>query len=100
MTWCLTSLASERAGPRELGALIRNHWVIENRLHDVRDLTDDEDRCRAHVGHLPRSLACLTNAAIAIVRRGGRFDDMPKANRHDAARAQEALDLILTPPGA
>ncbi len=100
VTRCLTSLAPERAGPRELGALIRNHGVIDNRVHDVRDLTYDEDRCRAHVGHLPRNLACLTNAAIAIVRCGGRFTCMPEANRHDAARSQEALDLILNPPGA
>ena len=98
-SWCLTSLAPERAGPEELLALVRNHWVIENRLHYVRDFTYDEDRCRAHVRHLPRNLSCLTNAAIAIVRCGGRFSYMPEANRHYAARAQDALDAILVPPG-
>ena len=95
VTWSLTSLGAERAGPEELLALVRNHWHIENRLHYVRDFTYDEDRCRAHVRHLPRNLFCLTNAAIAIVRCDGRFRFLPEANRHYAARAQEALDAIL-----
>ena len=100
VTWCLTSLGPERAGPEELLELVRNHWVIENRVHYVRDFTYDEDRCRAHVRHMPRNLSCLTNAAIAIVRCDGRFSYMPEANRHYAARAQEAIDAILIPPGA
>ena len=66
----------------------------------MRDFTYDEDRCRAWVHHLPRNLACLTNAAIAIVRCKGRFRYMPQANRHYAARAQDALDTILSTPSA
>ena len=100
VTWCLTSLGSERAGPEELLELVRNHWVIENRLRYVRDFIYDEDRCRAHVRNLPRNLSCLTNAAIAIVRCDGRFSYMPEANRHYAARAQEAHEAIMVPPGA
>ena len=98
VTWSLTSLGAERAGPEELLDLVRNHWHIENRLHYVRDFTYDEDRCRAYVRHLPRNLACLSNAAIAIVRCDGRFRYIPEANRHYAARAQEALDAIMIAP--
>ena len=100
VAYSLTSLGAERAGPEELLALVRNHWHIENRLHYVRDFTYDEDRCRAYVRHLPRNLSCLTNAAIAIVRCDGRFRYLPEANRHYAARAQEALDAILIAPTA
>ena len=73
VTCSLTSLGAERAGPRELLTMVRRHWHIENRLHYVRDFTYDEDRCRAYVRHMPRNLACLSNAAIAIVRCNGRF---------------------------
>ena len=100
VTWSLTSLGAEHAGPEELLALVRNHWHIENRLHYVRDFTYDEDRCRAYVRHLPRNLSCLTNAAIAIARCDGRFRYLPEANRHYAARAQDALDAILIAPTA
>ena len=82
------------------GHTLEQHWQTENRARCVRDFTYDEDRCRAHVRHLPRNLSCLTNAAIAIVRCGRRFSCMPEASRHYAARAQEALDLIQDPPGA
>ena len=99
VTWSLTSLGTDRAGPEELLALVRNHWHIENRLHYVRDFTYDEDRCRAYVRHLPRNLACLTNVAIAIVRCSGRFRYLPE-DRHYAARAQDALDAILIAPTA
>ena len=94
----LTSLGAGQAGPEELAALVRRHWHIENRLHYVRDFTYDEDRCRVRVGNPPRNLACLTNAAISIVRHAGRFAHLPPANRHYAARPQEALDAVPTPP--
>ena len=31
VTYCLTSLGTERAGPEQLLALVRNHWHIENK---------------------------------------------------------------------
>ena len=100
VTYTLTSLGADRAGLQELLALVRNHWRIENRLHYLRDFTYDEHRCRDWVRHLPRNLACLTNAAIAIVRCKGRFRYLPEANRHYAARAHDALDTILSTPNA
>ena len=47
----------------------------------MRDFIYDDDRCRAHVRHLPRDLSCLTNAAIAIVRCDGRLRFLPEAKR-------------------
>ena len=85
MSYALTSLTPDQASPEQLAALVRNHWHIENRLHYVRDL--------------PRNLASLTNTAISIIRCQPEFQYLPEANRHFAARPQEALDLLLTPPG-
>ncbi len=50
------------------------------------------------VRDLPRNLACLTNAAISIIRCQPEFRWVPEANRHYAGRPQEALDLLLAPP--
>ena len=74
----LTSLPPERAGPAEVLALNRGHWEFETRLHYVRDVAYDEDRSRIRCGRLPRNLACLSNAAISIVRLRGRFDGQPR----------------------
>ena len=48
------------------------------------------------VGHLARNLACLSNAVTSIVRLIGEFRYLPVANRHYAARPQDALDAVLT----
>ncbi len=98
VSYALTSLSSEQASPEQLASLIRKHWHIENRLHYVRDVTYDEDRCRVYVRDLPRNLATLSNTAISIIRCRTRFRYVPVANRHFAARQQEALDLLLIPP--
>ena len=93
----LTSLGVAETGPDELLNIVRRHWEVENQVDYVRDFSYDEDRCRAAVGHLPQNLAALSNAAISIVRVIGHFDYIPQANRHYAARLQDALDAILTP---
>ena len=92
----LTSLGPAQAGPAEVLALNRGHWEIENRVHYVRDVTYDEDRSRVRTGKLPRNLACLSNAAISIVRMRGRFRHQPQAHRHYAARQGEALRAVLS----
>ena len=80
-----------RSSMRWIGALPMNHHV--------RDFTYDEDRCRAKSRRLPCNLACLTNAAISIVRLNRRFSHLPQANRHYAARQGEALrEVVRTPP--
>ena len=93
----LTSLPPAQADSQRLMALVRGHWEIENRLHYVRDLSWDEDRCRAHVGHLPLNLAAMTNAAISIVRCQGRFPYLPLAHRYYAAQPHAALKAVLNP---
>ena len=35
--YLLTSLGSQRCGPRGLLRVIRNHWKVENSLHHVKD---------------------------------------------------------------
>ena len=94
--YSLTSLAPARAGPAEVLALNRGHWEIENRVHYVRDVAYDEDRSRVRTGKLPRNLACLSNAAISIVRMRGEFHHQPQAHRHYAARQGEALREVLS----
>ena len=93
----LSSLPFEHASAERILALVRGHWGIENRVHYVRDVSYDEDRCRVHTGHLPRNLACLTNVAISIVRLKGRFDYLPQAHRHYARCPHEAVHHLLEP---
>ncbi len=90
----VTSLGPEQASASELLRLNRGHWEIENRLHYVRDVSYDEDRNRVRAKRLRRNLACLANAAISIVRLDERFDYMPQAHRHFAARQGDAMRQV------
>ena len=67
--YLITSLPPDEAGPERLLTLSRAHWGIENRLHHVRDVSMDEDRCRVRAG--ARTLASVRNGALAIIRRLG-----------------------------
>jgi len=69
IAYLITSLPAEKAGPERLMALARAHWAIENRLHYVRDVSFNEDRCRTRAAARP--LASLRNLAIALIRRSG-----------------------------
>jgi predicted transposase YbfD/YdcC len=67
----VTSLSPEKADPARLLELARGHWSIENRLHYVRDVTFDEDRCRIRKGSGAQIMASIRNLAISLLRMAG-----------------------------
>ena len=67
----VTSLKPEHADPKRVLALSRDHWSIENRLHWVRDVTFDEDRCRVRRGAGAQVMASLRNLAVSLLRMAG-----------------------------
>jgi hypothetical protein len=73
--------------------LNRGHWCIENRLHYVRDMAYDEDRCRARKGATPQALACLRNFAIGLLRLHG-YPNVTAALRALAAQPEKILAML------
>lgn len=98
VTYAVTSLGQTRAGARQLEALWRAHWTIENRSHYVRDETLGEDRCQIHRGSAPRALAALRNGLLAAVRHAG-WTNIAQALRYYAAAVGRALGLLAGPVG-
>lgn len=96
--YAVTSLRPGRASARRLLALWRGRWGIENRLHWVRDVTFDEDRCPVRTGGGPQAMAALRNTAIGALRRAGH-ENIAAALRRHAGHPREALALLgLLPP--
>jgi predicted transposase YbfD/YdcC len=86
VAYLITSLTTEEAGHERLLELNRAHWAIENRLHHVRDVTFNEDRCRVRKGARP--LATLRNTAISLIRKCGLAIPEARENfREDRAEA-------------
>jgi hypothetical protein len=73
--------------------LLRGHWSSENRLHWVRDVTCDEDRCQVRSGAAPQVCTACRNLAIALLRRAGA-DTIAAATRTYAGRPHTAIALV------
>jgi predicted transposase YbfD/YdcC len=94
VTYAITSLTHPQAKAKQLEAIWRGHWTIENRVHYVRDVTLGEDACQTHVGNAPRVLAAIRDAILNLFRAGG-WENISDAVRHYAAKVVYALDLQI-----
>jgi predicted transposase YbfD/YdcC len=92
--YAITSLTATQASPAGLAAIIRGHWMIEDRLHWVRDLDYDEDRSQVRTASGPRVMATLRNLAITILRLAGHAS-IAAALRHHARRPERPLRTIM-----
>jgi predicted transposase YbfD/YdcC len=93
--YAITSLTATQASPAELAAIIRGHWMIEDRLHwDIRDMDFDEDRSQIRTGSGPRVMASLRNLVLAILRLTGAIS-IAAALRHHARRPDRPLRTIM-----
>ncbi len=93
LAYAVTSLSPQDANPRQLLALWRGHWGIENRVHWVRDVTLDEDRCQVRTRAAPQVMAALRNMTISLLRLAGKRNIAAALRRH-ASHPSEALSLV------
>jgi len=93
VTYAVTSLERRRALPKQIEALWRAHWTIENRLHYVRDESMGEDRSTLRSNHAPHAMAALRNAVLTLLRYEG-WTNIPDAFRYFAASVQFPLKTI------
>jgi predicted transposase YbfD/YdcC len=94
----LTSLTPEQAGPKRLLEIVRTHWLQEDCLQYRRDVTLQEDATRLEHWPAARGLASLNNLVLALLARAG-FPSLPAAHRHFDAHPDQALQLLVGPPG-
>jgi hypothetical protein len=88
----VTSLTAQAASPNEILRLVRQHWVIENRVHHVRDVSYAEDR--SHGRQRAHMLAWVRNTAMSLFRwRGFRY--IPDGWRWTSAHPDAATRWLL-----
>jgi predicted transposase YbfD/YdcC len=95
VVYLITSADHQAAPPATLGAWVRSHWGIENRLHWVRDVTYDEDRSQVRTGNGPQVMATLRSTAISLLRLAG-VENIAQGLRHHARGPEPVLKLLLT----
>jgi predicted transposase YbfD/YdcC len=90
------SLDPRAVTPRELLALVRGHWGVENRLHFIKDRWWDEDRHYLSRPGLAERFAVLTGAALAVLRLTRDDPGQPLRARADelCGDVQQAISLL------
>lgn len=86
-------LSVETNDARWVAEGIRNHWAIENKLHYVKDMVQNEDNCKIHSGTAVETLSILKNIAINIFRANG-YKSIRNANITFANKINELVQLI------
>jgi predicted transposase YbfD/YdcC len=92
----ITSLRPEAGPPERLLALKRGHWIIENGLHRVKDVSLGEDQSLIHQGQGPTVMALLRDAAVSVLHRAGIRHISARLRYHSQYPAA-AVALLVAP---
>ena len=78
-----------------IGAAVRGHWGIENRLHWVLDIAFREDESRVRQGHASQNLAVLRRLALTLLHQEPTAKMGTKAKRLKAGWDESYLLTLL-----
>lgn len=73
---------------------IRGHWLIENRLHWVKDVTLNEDNCIHRGGNAPANWAMVRQFLVSLARMNGT-NTLPQALRLMANQIEKLSELLF-----
>lgn len=73
---------------------IRGHWLIENRLHWVKDVTFNEDNCIHRGGNAPANWAMVRQFLVSLARMKGTRT-IPQAFRLMANQLEDLSELLF-----
>jgi len=61
-------ISSRQAGAEHLGAAVRGHWAVENRLHWSLDVAYGEDHSRMREGNAAENFSILRRITLNLIR--------------------------------
>jgi predicted transposase YbfD/YdcC len=93
--YLITSLPAADAQPADLQQWARSEWLIENQIHNIRDVTFREDLHQARTGTGPAIMATLRNTAIGWHRINGETN-IARANRRADRRSHDLIEAVTS----
>lgn len=91
-SYYISSLLSNDATVFSTG--IRGHWLIENKLHWVKDVIQKEDTTRHKSGNAAKNMSIIRNIAINIIR-DNEYDSVKHATLFFASNVKELFKIIF-----
>ena len=73
---------------------IRGHWLIENRLHCVKDVTLNEDNCIHRGGNAPANWVMLRQLLVSLALMSGT-NTLPQALKLMANQIEKLSELLF-----
>jgi len=92
--WFITSLEAKDGDRERLARLIRQHWVVENNIHWLKDAVMKEDQTRQRNANAAQALGLLRTALLAPVRKAGHTS-LTQATENFAANKWRALKIVV-----
>ena len=93
--YLITCLPAAKAQPADLQQWAREEWLIEDKIHWVRDVTFREDLHQARTGTGPAVMATLRNTAIGWHRINGATN-IARANRRADRRSDDLIQAVTS----
>lgn len=87
-------LSSKDWSASQFASAIRGHWLIENRLHWVKDVTLNEDNCIHRGGNAPANWAMVRQFLLSLARMLGT-NTLPEALRFMANQLEYVSELLF-----
>lgn len=72
---------------------IRNHWAIENKLHRVKDVIQNEDNCLIEEKRIAANLSIIKSVTISLFKLNGYYS-IKKALERFRNRVSDCGELI------
>lgn len=90
-SYYISSVESNNASEFAIG--IRGHWLIENRLHWVKDVIQKEDSTKHKKGYASKNMSIIRNIAINIFRNNG-YESVKHASLFFASNLKMLIKII------
>lgn len=78
-----------------VGAIVRDHWAVENSLHWVMDMVFRDDDCRLRTDHAPANFTTIKHIALNLMRQAKGKDSL-RLKRKVAAWDDDYLASLVT----
>jgi predicted transposase YbfD/YdcC len=90
-SYYISSVKSDDASLFSKG--IRGHWLIENKLHWVKDVIQKEDSTKNNSGYASKNMSLIRNIAINIFRNNG-YDSVKHATLFFASNVNVLIKIL------
>jgi predicted transposase YbfD/YdcC len=89
-------ISSLSVSAEEMGARVRGHWHVENRLHWVLDVSFGEDHARIGKKNGAESMSVMRKIAMNLLERAPGRDGKPRSKPMKQRRANGSWSYLLS----